>query len=303
MLISKSKQIDAEWKETGKNDSKLATERNNVRKQLRAEMRKQNAIQRDENIKKIMDADTRDKSLFYSLVKKSRSSNSTISNLEIDVVTKHFEKLAQPTLLPNYDTEWMKTVEEDVQLLDTIERNLPSNKIPITELEVSKAIRSLNKKKAYDENGISAEHLQHAEQQILPITTNVINKIVEQKKMPTQTKSGKLLPIPKKGKDPNQPTNLRGITISSILGKVTDQIVLQHQNVQRKQSNLQCGFTEGRSPAEAILMVTEAINEATDNKTPIYMATLDVQKAFDTVSHASLYVNYIETEFTDGSGA
>jgi hypothetical protein len=54
------------------------------------------------------------------------------------------------------------------------------------------------------------------------------------------------------------------------------------------QNNLQYGFTKGASPLHAALMVTEAIAEQKDKKEPLFLATLDAQKAFDVVNHPSL---------------
>ncbi len=38
----------------------------------------------------------------------------------------------------------------------------------------------------------------------------------------------------------------------------------------------------------AALLCTEAIAEGQDNKTPVYMAALDTQKAFDVMDHNAL---------------
>ena len=157
----------------------------------------------------------------------------------------------------------MEIVQEDVQYLNSIQRSLPPYGIPITELAINSAIKGL-KKKAYDQYGISAEHLRKARHKIIPFITKTINCIVKKKDIPLNLKTGKLLTIPKKGKDQNQITNLHGLTIYSILGKVIDQITLNHQEQCTNTNHLQCGFTKGQSPAEAILVVTEAICETTD---------------------------------------
>ena len=54
------------------------------------------------------------------------------------------------------------------------------------------------------------------------------------------------------------------------------------------QSELQFGFTKSRNPVMAALVLTEAIAEARDQDTPLYVATLDASKAFDVVDHTSL---------------
>ncbi len=54
------------------------------------------------------------------------------------------------------------------------------------------------------------------------------------------------------------------------------------------QSELQFGFTKGLSPTIASLLWSEAVIDAKSNKQPLYIATLDSQKAFDVVHHQIL---------------
>ena len=51
------------------------------------------------------------------------------------------------------------------------------------------------------------------------------------------------------------------------------------------QSNLQFGFTRGLSPIMAALIVSEVILQAKQQKSNLYLVTLDSQKAFDVVHH------------------
>jgi hypothetical protein len=91
-----------------------------------------------------------------------------------------------------------------------------------------------------------------------------------------------------KGKDPLIKDNFRGITITPILSKALEQVVLARIKNNLYQSHLQFGFTKGLSPTLAILVVTEAIADSLDSKTPLYLLALDVRKAFDVVRHGSL---------------
>ena len=92
--------------------------------------------------------------------------------------------------------------------------------------------------------------------------------------------------------DSLDPRSYRGITITSILGKVLEHTILERKTTEmaQEQHPLQFGFTKDKSPMMASLLCTEAIAEGMDNKTPIYLAALDSQKAFDVVDHTSLKV-------------
>ena len=69
-----------------------------------------------------------------------------------------------------------------------------------------------------------------------------------------------------------------------------DTISLKHQktSVLRDPDDLQFGFSNGRSGVHTAFILNECIAESQDKKTPLYAASLDVQKAFDVVRHESL---------------
>ena len=72
--------------------------------------------------------------------------------------------------------------------------------------------------------------------------------------------------------------------------KVLDRIALQHQKCATDSviHPMQYGFTSGRSGTHAAFILSESILEAKECDQVLLVATLDVQKAFDTVQHAGL---------------
>ena len=54
------------------------------------------------------------------------------------------------------------------------------------------------------------------------------------------------------------------------------------------QSALQKVFTEKTSPMNAVMVLSECINDSNYQKKPLFIVSLDVQKAFDVVSHSTL---------------
>jgi len=144
-----------------------------------------------------------------------------------------------------------------------------------------------------DQYSLTAEHMQNA---IIPVTeyiTPVINRILNNGEIPTLIKEGSILPIHKKGKAANDLSNYRGITITLRAMKILDKILLLHQKQEVQSTHhLQYGFTEGRSWLGAAVLLTENIAEASDLKITLFVAVMDVQKAFDVVNHESLLVKY-----------
>ena len=118
----------------------------------------------------------------------------------------------------------------------------------------------------------------------------IFNAISAAVNIPNQLVCGDIIIIPKKGKDPTIIINHRGITITSVIGKVLEHtLVGRVKNILRDhQHHLQFGFTEKLSPSMAALVYTEVLTNNKDRSQDTFVATVDVQKAFDSVWHDSI---------------
>ena len=135
-----------------------------------------------------------------------------------------------------------------------------------------------------------AEHLKHAPAIVGMSITDLFNAISATSYIPSEMSCGDIITIPKKGKDPLLMNNHRGITITSVLGKVLEHVaVARIRSVLRKsQHPLQFGFTAKLSPSMAALVCTEVLANNKDISRNTFIATIDVQKAFDSVWHDSV---------------
>ena len=98
---------------------------------------------------------------------------------------------------------------------------------------------------------------------------------------PKQLKKGVIVPIPKSGKDPSEPTNNRGITLMSVISKVYDSILFKRHEkwFKRVLCETQGVAQNNCSSLNTALMLQEAVYA----NTCVYVALLDVKKAFDSV--------------------
>ena len=90
-------------------------------------------------------------------------------------------------------------------------------------------------------------------------------------------KEGLITPIYKKqGKPTCDPNSYRRITITSILGKITEKVRLNLVNnmLDEAKSKLQRDFTKDTSSTFGWLLLTEAIAESVDNGKPLYIEPL-----------------------------
>jgi hypothetical protein len=203
---------------------------------------------------------------------------------------EHFSTLATPVMQEHFTLDRFDRACTNVQnVRNSIIQDSPL-KIPITEFEVKQAIQSLKKRKAADGYDLAAEHLQHAPGVVSEFLTPMMNKVLETGKVPPKLKEGLVHPIHKKGKPKDVAGNYRGITITPLIGKVIDKVALLHQQISTpgRDHDLQFGFTPGKSGVHAAFILNECITESRDKGEPLYVASLDVQKAFDVMRHESL---------------
>ena len=151
--------------------------------------------------------------------------------------------------------------------------------------QVEKAIASLNRGKAADYYGVTAEHFLFGGEELLSVTTEIINNLYKYGELTECLKTGVLTPVYKKKGSSTDAKNYWGITILPTLTKILEAVLKETVKpaVEGTQNTLQRGFTQGSSPMNCSLIL-EVIRESKDQKEPLYIAFLDV----DVVLHVSL---------------
>ena len=109
---------------------------------------------------------------------------------------------------------------------------------------------------------------------------------------------GNIIPIPKgHDKDLTDPSNYRGISLLSVIAKVFEKVLLARlTDLEGKLSPLQGGFRTGVSCLHSAFVLQEAVLSLREKKRKVFVAFLDVKKAFDTVWHAGLFVKLFHNE-------
>ena len=88
------------------------------------------------------------------------------------------------------------------------------------------------------------------------------------------------------------PWNYRGITLPSTIYKLLEKVMLSRfraYGITTKIHPLQGGFRPGYSCLHTAFIFQETISHLREQKKKVYVALLDVKKAFDTVWHAGLF--------------
>ena len=282
---SKKAYLDHKRAQNHQDKQQLKAKATAAKRTLRKAQR-QLAAQRRRDVKNgiITACQSADRQEFFRAVRKQRNSSKRKAQVEFGLHHKetvaeswasYFEKLATPTDDETFDDEYNRHLET-AYLLQSLNNNrqpLP----PVGTEDVMQIVKKLKMGKAKDVFGISSEHIRFAAEPIFTVLTYLLNEVLRTGKLPDEYKLGTICPVPKKSKSARLPTNYRRITITSIVGKVAEIHIV---NLMRKtadpiQSPLQFGFTSGISPNFAALIVSEVMNQAKSNKSPLYLALMD----------------------------
>eukprot|EP00111_Clytia_hemisphaerica_P004254 TCONS_00012144-protein len=164
----------------------------------------------------------------------------------------------------------------------------------VNENDLLTAINNLNKDKAYDPFGIKAEHFihgfTHPSDQNLSFLSLTINRILTSKHFPESLATSHLVPIIKSHRKPiSDPNNYRGISLIPILTKLIEQVILQKCPQLKHHADHQYGFSSDGSTLHAEFLINETIQKYNTQNTPVYICSLDAEKAFDSCNWLELF--------------
>ena len=163
---------------------------------------------------------------------------------------------------------------------------------PITSAEVVQACRTLKNRKAPGKDGITNEIIRASLMEMCSVLNKLFNVIPSTGLNPDSWKTGVNVPIYKSG-DPTNPSNYRGITLNSSLGKLFYQIlnnrVVEYLEDNDLFSKEQAGFRKGSGTTDHIFVLRKIVDKYINNRNGrIYACFVDFHEAFDSVWHDAL---------------
>ena len=213
------------------------------------------------------------------------SSNPTISESPKDianVLNDHFTSIAE-SLAKNLDST--KSKFSDFMG--------PENKssMYLTFIEIHEILEEIKKiciKKAKGYDEIYPKLIKWAADLFAPILQILFNKCIQLGYYPDAMKIGQVAPLFKKG-EKNTKTNYRPITVLTQFNQIFEHLLSKRYLTFFQKFDIitkkQFGFLKKHCTEHAILDLKEYIMSKLDNKDVTAVLFLDLQKAFDTVSH------------------
>ena len=169
----------------------------------------------------------------------------------------------------------------------------PVNKITVS--NVIKGISALKRDKTDIDSGHCSNHLIYSCHKLHVILSLLFNSMLIHGYAPSVMLKGTVIPIPKnKLKSINDSNNYRGITLSSIIGKLLDNIILINYRMSLDTSEFQFGFKSESSTTQCTFVLEEVLQYYKNNNTDVYVMMLDASKAFDRVEYTKLFSLLVE---------
>ena len=170
---------------------------------------------------------------------------------------------------------------------DTTHDSIPT----FTEVELDKALRQLKNSRAKDKSGIVAEMLKQGGDTLKHVLLRLYNDIIQpDSPTPQRWKQAHISVLFKSG-DPKLPQNYRPITIIPLLYKLFARLLYNRlkPTLDAQQAPDQAGFRRKFRTDDHLFTLTMLQETARESQLPLWVATLDFKKAFDTVSHHALW--------------
>lgn len=156
--------------------------------------------------------------------------------------------------------------------------------------EIYNSMKTLKKEKSSGPDGISNEAISTGKALLVQPLTILFNKILEDKKIPAEWAKSDIVLLYKKG-NPKDINNYRPISLQSNLYKLFASCLEKRlaKYTEKHQAIEQAGFRSTYSTIDHIHSLELIIEKYEEMNRPLYLAFIDYAKAFDSISHLSIW--------------
>lgn len=156
--------------------------------------------------------------------------------------------------------------------------------------ELIEALSELKNGKAPGNDKITGEMMKNMGEKGVQMLLDIFNRVWQEEIIPEDWKIGLIVPIFKKG-DNKDCNNYRGITLLNTATKVFEKIIEKRlrKEVEPTLTEAQSGFRKGRCTQDHIFTIKEIMNRRLAVNKRVYLAYIDLEKAFDKVPRKKIW--------------
>ena len=230
--------------------------------------------------------------LFWRYVNSQRQTKASIPDLQRPDGSLASTDTEKANILNNqFLSVFTREDTTNIPEFDPLPFTTPLNNIQISTREVKKKLSKLKTDKSCGPDGVHPLVLNRLADTI-SIPLAIIYQIsISTGQVPSTWKEGVVTALFKKGKK-SDPANYRAITLTSIVCKILERILVEilvkHLRKNNLQSKQQHGFTLKKSTVTNLIEALNIWSEALCHGLPVDVIYLDYEKAFDKVPHQRL---------------
>lgn len=241
----------------------------------------------------------KEKPKFPPLVDGSRLLVTTAEKVE--ALAENFEKVHRQNDDLN-DSQFETEVNGVVDQFLENETNVVNEIQPITAEEVRQVICEMKVRKSPGDDEVQNVVVKHLPAAVILFLVTIFNYALKNTIFPKIWKKGVIVPLLKTGKPANAVTSYRPITLLTTFSKIFEKLIacrlkyeMLHKSILQDE---QFGFREGHNTAQAVKNIQKDVQKGFEKGQMTLMAFLDVEKAFDTVSHKILIYKMVKLNFS-----
>lgn len=191
-----------------------------------------------------------------------------------------------------YDEQEMQQLSHDVDrdASSICQMGECSSKHHFTASDVRNAMKRLKGGKSDACPGLSSDNFINAGDELCVHLSLFLSALLTCSLAPPAMLESVLVPIPKsRKKSVCDSSNYRSIAISSLIGKILDNLILMQHGDALQTSDLQFGFKPSHSTTQCTMVMNEVVEYYNSRRTPVFVTLLDASKAFDRVHYVKLF--------------
>ena len=184
--------------------------------------------------------------------------------------------------------------EADINITESLPQLMPLQVLDETPtfIEVIQAVKRLKDNKSPGPDGIAAELLKKGGYALKLKLHELVCKIWHTGEVPQDLKDSAIITIYKRKGDKSICGNSRGVSLLATAGKAVA-LIMQNRLLKHLTEDIlpesQCGFRKDRSTADMIFCLRQLQEKAVEHNQSLYIAFIDLAKAFDTVCRELLW--------------
>ena len=205
-----------------------------------------------------------------------------------DSIANRFAEVFSSVCVPNSNVRHAQLRDEFFELYTGLNNHMDSDHSISVEL-IQKCVAGLKRGKAAGIDELTCEHVLHSHPILIVLLANLFKIMLAYGMVPDAFGQGIIIPLVKNvDGDKTVSENYRSITLSPVISKLFESVLLDLFSDQLCSDNLQFGFKSRSSCSHAIFTLRTIVDHYVKDASTVTISALDISKAFDRVDHFAL---------------